>query len=274
MEAKHLSAASEQAQGRGPREKTSPLERSITVLETFGGGQDEWGIRALARHLGLSSSSVFRVVSGLHHAGLVQRTVEGRYRLGWRAGSLAVALTDGFRPAELAGEVLEELAAATGETAHLGSLYGREVVYLAKVEGHHAVRLSSRVGQRFPAYATGCGKALLAFDSSATDAVLLDGLLPLTPHTVTDESSLLSELADIRAGALARDNEEIELHAACAAVPVFPPDGGHVRYALSVSGPRERIESTLTLLERSLRAAAAALAGRLHGIEKDRPAAA
>lgn len=273
MEAKHLSAPSEQHLGGGPDEKSSPLERAITVLETFG-AQDEWGVRALARHLGLSPSSVFRVLCGLHRAGLVQRSTEGRYRLGWRAGSLAVTLTHGFRPAELAGEVLEELAARTGETAHLGSLHGREVVYLAKVEGHHAVRLASRVGQRFPAYATGCGKALLAFDPAATEAVLMDGLVPLTPHTITEEAFLLSELADIRAGALARDNEEIELHAACAAIPVFPPEGGPVRYALSVSGPRERIESTLPLLERSLRAAGTELAGRLHGLENDRPAAA
>jgi DNA-binding IclR family transcriptional regulator len=155
-------------------------------------------------------------------------------------------------------------------------LQSTEVVYLAKVEGHHAVRLASAVGQRFPAHATACGKALLAYDPAAADAVIARGLQALTPHTLTDERALRAELADVRAGALARDSEEIELHAACAAVPVLPHGDEPVRFALSVSGARPRIEDSLPMLDAALRSAAGALARRLYGDDDDhiRPAAA
>jgi len=248
------------AAGDGP----VAMNRAILVLEAFG-RQEEWGVRELGRQLGFSPSTAYHVVSGLERLGLLQRTAGRRYRLGWRAGVLGAGLARGLRPAELAAEALEQLAATTGETAHLGVLDGHEVVFLAKVEGHHAVRLASQVGQRFPAYATASGKALLAFDPVATDSVVAGGLRPLTAQTITDESRLRQQLAAIRSGAMARDREEIEPHSACAAVPVVPVGGAPVRFAVSVSGPRERIEETLDLLERALRVAAADLARRLHG---------
>lgn len=249
------------------------LGRSLGALEAFG-EQDEWGVRELGRRLDLSPSTAYHIVSGLERLGLLQRTEGRRYCLGWRAGTLGAALSHGFRPAELSREVLARLAERTGETAHLGTRQRGEVVYLAKIEGHHAVRLQSQVGQRFPAHATACGKALLAYDSDAAEALVARGLVALTPHTITDTAALRAQLTAIRAGALARDVEEIELHAACAAVPVLPGDGSPVRFALSVSGPRERIEATLPVIEASLTEAAATLADRLYGGGATRPQAA
>jgi DNA-binding IclR family transcriptional regulator len=271
--AKHVFDNAEQLSGDRP---PAVLARAIRVLEDFA-HQDECGVRELARSLEVSPSTAYHLLAGLERLGLLQRTADRRYRLGWRAAALGSALSKGFRPAELAEEVLAELARETGETAHLGILQGTEVVYLAKVEGHHAVRLASQVGQRFPAHATACGKALLAFDDTAAEAVVARGLPALTAHTLTDESALRAELADVRAGALARDSEEIELHAACAAVPVLPHGAEPVRFALSVSGARPRIEESLPMLEAALRRAAGALARRLYGDDDEnqiRPAAA
>lgn len=250
------------------------LVRAVRVLEDFA-HQDECGARELARSLGVSPSTAYHLLANLERLGLLQRTADRRYRLGWRAATLASALSKGFRPAELSADVLAQLARETGETAHLGTLQGTEVVYLAKVEGHHTVRLASQVGQRFPAHATACGKALLARDPAGTDAVIALGLPALTPHTVTDEHAFRAQLAGIRAGALARDCEEIELHAACAAVPVLPNGDEPVRFALSVSGARQRVEESLPMLDAALRRAATALAGLLYGDEDHiRPAAA
>lgn len=240
------------------------LSRAVQVLEQLA-QQGECGVRELARSLGVAASTAHHLLASLEQLHLLQRTPEHRYRLGWRAASLGHTLSNGFLPAGLSREILTTLARETGETAHLGTLEGTEVVYLAKVEGHHAVRLASQVGQRFPAHATACGKALLAFDADSTDAVIARGLRPLTSHTLTDEAALRAQLAEIRAGALARDSEEIEPHAACAAVPVHGPDGVPVRFALSVSGAQQRIEESVSALEAPLRRAARALADALYG---------
>jgi DNA-binding IclR family transcriptional regulator len=264
----------EQTSGTAVRPALAPamLVRAVEVLEAFE-QREEWGVRELARERGASPSSMHHVVTALERMGMLQRTQDRRYRLGWRAGGLGVVLGQAFRPAQLANDVLETLAASTGETAHMGTLTDGEVVYLAKVEGHHAIRLSSKVGQRFPAHATACGKALLAHDRAAAAAVSARRLVSLTPHTITDPEALEVELEAIRRGGLARDCEEIELHSACAALPVLPHDGEPTRYALSVSGPRQRIEESLPALEEALHTAAAALSQRLYGTET-RPAAA
>lgn len=245
------------------------LARALQALEGFV-HRDVCGVRQLARDLDISPSTAAHLLTGLERLGMLQRTDDRRYRLGWRAAALGSVLAAGFRPAELAAEVLSQLAGETGETAHLASLHGTDVVYLAKVEGRHAVRLASQVGQRFPAHATACGKALLAFDRAAADAAIARGLRALTEQTVTDEAALRAQLDAIRAGGLARDREEIELHAACAALPVLPRADEPVRLALSVSGARPRIEQSLPMLEAALRRATVALSERLHGAEADR----
>lgn len=239
------------------------LQRALLVLEGFA-DREEWGVRELARSLAVSPSTASHLLAGLERLGVLQRTPARRYQLGWRASILAPILAAGFRPGELAADVVGELAGRTGETAHLGTLSGDDVVYLAKVEGRHAVRIASRLGQRFPAAATACGKALLAYDDAAAERALARPLPPLTEHTITDPGLLSTQLAAIRAGALARDVEEIELHAACAAMPVLAPDGT-ARFAVSVSGPRDRIEENLTVIGPALEAAASDLAARLHG---------
>jgi DNA-binding IclR family transcriptional regulator len=239
------------------------LQRALLVLEGFA-EREEWGVRELSRRLEVSPSTASHLLAGLERLGILQRTTDRRYRLGWRAGVLGPILAAGFRPGELAAGVVAELARRTGETAHLGTLSGDDVVYLAKVEGRHAVRIASRLGQRFPAAVTACGKALLAYDAVAADRVLAGPLPALTAHTITEPDALRAELAAIRAGALARDVEEIELHAACAALPVLAPDGT-AQFALSVSGPRDRIAENLAVIGPALAAGAAELADRLHG---------
>jgi DNA-binding IclR family transcriptional regulator len=239
------------------------LGRALLILEGFADRAD-WGVRELSRALEISPSTASHLLTGLERLGVLERTPARRYRLAWRAGVLGTVLAAGFRPGEVAEPVVAGLAARTGETAHLATLAGDDVVYLVKVEGRHAVRIASRLGQRFPAAVTACGKALLAHDPVAAERVLARPLTALTEHTITDPDALRAALADIRAGALARDVEEIELHAACAALPVLAPHGG-AQYALSVSGPRDRIEGNLDEIGSSLSAAVADLAGRLHG---------
>jgi len=62
----------------------------------------------------------------------------------------------------LLGSILDDLARQFGETVHLGRLDGAHIVYLAKRESVHPLRLYSAIGRRLPAHATALGKALLA----------------------------------------------------------------------------------------------------------------
>jgi IclR family KDG regulon transcriptional repressor len=59
------------------------VENSLRVLEAFREEEPELGISELARKLGLSRSSVYRIVATLTARGfLAQETANGKYRLG------------------------------------------------------------------------------------------------------------------------------------------------------------------------------------------------
>src|SRR5262249_61106386 len=94
------------------------------------------------------------------------------------------------------------VAGGCGETVHLGTLDGVEVVYLAKVDSIHAVRMVSAVGRRLPAHCTGVGKALLSglpADELARRYGGEDAALPaMTPHSVTTLAALRGPLAAVR----------------------------------------------------------------------------
>ena len=54
------------------------------------------------------------------------------------------------------------VAETCDETVHVAILEGTDVIYIAKVDSTHAVRMVSAAGRRLPAHCTSVGKMLLA----------------------------------------------------------------------------------------------------------------
>src|SRR3712207_3028032 len=116
--------------------------------------------------------------------------------------------------------VLETLAARFGETTHYAVLDGREAVYRAKVDPPTgAVRLTSTIGGRNPAHATGVGKLLLAHHLDTLEAVeRWNGDSPLgrrTPQTLCTAEDLHRELQATRQRGYAVDDQENEVGINC-----------------------------------------------------------
>ena len=106
-----------------------------------------------------------------------------RLRLGLRALQVGSRFVDEDEVVAHVGPSLDRLAAVTGETVQQARLDGDQVVYLAKRDTSHPVRIISSIGTRLPAHATALGKALLAADPGA-GARLAGPLVALTPHTL------------------------------------------------------------------------------------------
>jgi IclR family acetate operon transcriptional repressor len=72
------------------------------------------------------------------------------------------------------------------------------------------------------------------------------------------EKEIFADLANIRLRGYALDDEESEIGLKCVGVPIW---GGtnHVSYAISVSGPTQRIDSRLSEIIPTLQEAAAAI---------------
>lgn len=171
---------------------------------------------------------------------------ERTYRLGpalFELGSAYIASTnlvsDGW-------EVVRSTARLCDETVHLAVLDGREVLYVAKEEGTNAIRMVSAVGKRFPAYATGVGKILLA-NLSDTELLHLfpdDSTLPqITSNTITNAVDIRNAIQAARRNGYAIDLQESTPGLCCVAAPVFDATGA-ICAGLSISVPSVRFTET------------------------------
>ena len=169
-----------------------------------------------------------------------------RYQLGVRLFQLGSVFAQQLDLAREAQRVAKDVAAECDETVHVAMLEGTDVIYIARVESTHPVRMVSAVGRRLPAHCTGVGKMLL----SALSAQTLDALYPkqkslptMTPSSISSLSRLKSELAEIRERGLAYDEAESSEDVHCVAAGVRDHTGEMVA-GLSISVPTTRWDGT------------------------------
>ncbi|MCC6468910.1 MAG: IclR family transcriptional regulator [Alphaproteobacteria bacterium] len=222
-----------------PAYMTATLAKGLDVLEALS-DEEEAGLSDLARKMGLSGPTLFRLLATLAACGYVQKSAANRYRLTlktWEIGARAVRRI-GLR--EQAHPHMERLATELDETVHLSVLQGDGIVVIDKVDCANPVRVDTFVGLRAPLHGSATGKAILAFLPEATlDELLPSRLLRHTDATIIDRAALLRELAQVRRAGWARNREEWRPGVCAAAVPVRDATGTVVA-ALSVTVPSSR----------------------------------
>ncbi|HIW91509.1 MAG TPA: IclR family transcriptional regulator [Candidatus Corynebacterium avicola] len=216
------------------------VDKAVAVLRAFRRDANNGiGVSEIARRSGLSKSTAYRILGNLEENGMVER-VGTAYRFGTTLRGLGaqgtVATHDRLR--NLLTPFLTELFSATGMTVQLGVLEGTQVVYLNKLEGRTRLETPSRIGGRMPTYCTGAGKVLVASNSSELEMALAVPRQRWTDTTITEESKLRAEFAQIRRTGIAYDRGECLTNLSCVAVPVTDGSGCPVA-SLSISGHTE-----------------------------------
>jgi IclR family transcriptional regulator, acetate operon repressor len=226
-------------------------DRVLAVLTELANHPAGITLDEMAQRLRGSKSTVHRALAALRRAGFAELLSRGVYVLGDEFLRLAFRNHAGRPEGARIEPILRELAARYGETAHFAVLDGTEVVYRAKVDPPGgAVRLTSEIGGRNPAYRTGVGKMLLSLEVESERELahrLGTAALPArTPHTITSVPGLWQELQLTRERGYALDDQENELGINCIAVPVhldagLPPIGAISLSALAFRMPLDRL---------------------------------
>lgn len=220
--------------------KVNSVDRALVILEYLGTQTKEVGVRELGQAIGLSKSSVHRILQTLRARGFVKWNPDNaRYSLGLRAFEVGCGILRAMEAHAVAKPYLERLVATLGETVFLGVLDDNELVYIDKIDGRRSVRMYADIGSRRPLHCTGIGKALLAYlDRAEIDRIL--GSSPLaryTKHTITDPDAIRAELEKIRRQGYAEDNEEMEEGQYCVGAALFNFSGKPVA-SISVAVPK------------------------------------
>jgi DNA-binding IclR family transcriptional regulator len=246
------------------------VTRALDILELFLDGDGVLSAPEITRKLGLPRTTVHELVTTLAARSYLVPVPEqpGRYRLGVRTYQLGSRYAEQLDLAAEGQEVARSVAETCDETVHVAILEGADVIYIAKVDSTHAVRMVSAAGRRLPAHCTSVGKMLLA--SLPQDE--LDARLPgpgdeplrgMTANSITSPGELREALAEIRARGIAVERRESNPDVSCVAAPVR--DGtGRVVAALSISVPMIRwSEERRAELETLAARGAAELSARL-----------
>jgi IclR family acetate operon transcriptional repressor len=222
-------------------------DRMVLVLDTVAAAPGEVGLSELARLTGLKKATVHRIATDLVTHRMLERGAYG-YRLGLHLFELGQQVPASRRLRATAHPFMADLHTATGEIVQLGVLDGTEIIYVEKLTSRHSITVPSAVGTRLPAYCSGLGKAILAFEDESAVALVLAAPMPArTSTTITDGARLLRELAEVRDSGVAYDREEGTRGIVCVAAPIvvesYVGRGGHRAVAgLSVTGPAQRLQ--------------------------------
>ncbi len=219
------------------------VSRALDVLELFL-ATAELSAPEITERLGLPRTTVHELVTTLAERGYLATVAAQpvRYRLGLPLFLLGSSFAERLDLAGEAQQVAARTAADCDETVHVAVLEGTDVVYIAKVDSTHPVRMVSAVGRRLPAHCTAVGKMLL----SGLTPEALDARYPrdrrlaaMTPRSLTSPAKLRAQLAGIRDERVAYDDCESNDAVHCVAAPVHDRSGAMVA-AMSISVPTIR----------------------------------
>lgn len=213
------------------------LERGLQILEAISDAGRELTISEIAREIGVSRSSAFRLVYTLRHMGFIEENNKS-YSLGPRILNLGFAYLSSQSIVDVARRDLEALRDATGICAHLSIRSGREVLYLECVQPRTGFLSNINVGTRVPAYASPAGWLLLAELSHAEITALFKDreFRVFTERTPRDQSELAMHITRSITDGYAISRGVLEAGGSSIAAPVIDK-GGHVLAAVDISGP-------------------------------------
>jgi IclR family acetate operon transcriptional repressor len=247
------------------RPQLNSVRNAARLLKEFSRTDRELGVSELARRLGLSTSTVHRMLATLTAERLLDRGRSGRYRLGLAMYDIGANVGPNLDLHEAALPVMAVLRADTGETVQLAVLDGMESVYIDRLESPHTVRIFARVGTRLPATTTSTGKVLLAALPPAELEARLASWEPerVTPFTIADPGTLRARLREVAERGWAENREESRVGVVSSGAPVRDGSGAVVA-ALSVAAPTDRAApATLARIRVAVVAAAARASTRL-----------
>lgn len=247
---------------------TTSVDKALLLLTLISQAQ-ALRVAEAAELLNIARSTAHRLLTALTRNGFViQDRPHGAYRPGpalYEAGLAAVS-RDSIR--RISRPILEQIVAATQETATLGIIEGTMVRFIDCVESPHSLRMGNHTGVVRPAHTTAIGKAILA---GLTDAEVErrypDGELPPAPTAaaITDLATLRTELIQIRQQGFAVNQGESS-EGLCAVAAALPASAGQPMAAFAVTAPTSRtgISDAIRVFAPAVRRGVDAVLEQLH----------
>lgn len=222
------------------------LAKGLEVIRAFTREQPALTLSQVAAAASLTPATARRCLHTLEELGYVTRR-ERSFVLRPKVLELGAAYLESMNIEAVTGNLLEDLARQTGDSAALAVLDGAEIVYVARASVRTLMRLEAHVGSRLPAYPTSMGRVLLAgLPRERLKSYLGTAKLePLTERTVIDPKRLERLVDECRRNGYAAVEDELAYGVVALAVPVFDSAGRVVAALNSSSHSRKTTKAKL-----------------------------
>lgn len=218
------------------------VEKAFTILERLR-ATERAGVSELSRELDIPKSTVHIYLRTLRGLGFVVRKGDD-YSLSYRFLEYGGDLRNRSKLYRVARPEVDKLMTETGEVASLGIEEGGLRVLLYKSEGLESIHDNAPVGEYTNMHWTALGKAMLAhYPRSRVESIVRSHGLPrANEHTITDVDALFDELEGIRERGYSVEDQDRRRGVLTVAVPIKDRGTDEVISAVSVSGPKRRVD--------------------------------
>ncbi|QRG70164.1 IclR family transcriptional regulator [Brevibacillus choshinensis] len=219
------------------------ISRTIQILRSFSKDEKELSLAEFHHKLGLSKSSLQRILNTLVNFGFLEKDEKRKtYRLGNELYYLGKLVEEHSHLLTVTKPYLKAMRDRLGESVYLNIIEQNERKCIAFEEGKHDLMTISYIGQTSPLYAGASAKLLLAFMSpeEMTNYLQQTTLQAITDATVTDKDKLLGELREIRAQGYASSYGERVIGVCSVSAPIFNRWGETIA-GVSISAPMIRV---------------------------------
>ena len=243
---------------------TGPVvARALALLGAFSPSRPAMTLSEIARRADMPVSTAHRLMAELLSWGAVERTDDGRLRVGLRLWEIGMLAPRSYTLRECAMPFLQDLSQITHENVQLAVREGEELVFVEQIGGSGAVPVYvTRAGSRFGLTVTGVGLVLLAHaPREVQDKVLAGRIERYTPKTVTDPTAIRRMLAGVRTHGFSISDRQVALGALSVGAPIRDSTGAVVAaLALVVRYGSVEPHALAPLVQTSARAISRALA--------------
>lgn len=232
----------------------NPTLRVLEIFKVLFVNNNGLSFSEISQITGISKGTLHPILTTLIYEDFLQIN-ENKINIGKNCFKIGNAYVHSLDFIDTIKPHMKDIVFVCGEICQLGVLDGSDVLYIEKTEPKQAIKLESYVGKNLPAYATVLGKCLLSgLNDDEIRKLYLDknSFQKYTQNTVSDISSLLKQIYEVRANGYAHEIAESNKDIECVAVPLR--SDGKIIASISVSLPiyrsnNEKIRSIIEILK-------------------------
>lgn len=218
-------------------------EKVLTLLKILSQAPYEYGVTDLGKKIDCGKSGTFKLLSVLVNNGFAKQNASHKYTLGLAVYLIGKTYEEQIGITHYAKPYMERLRDAVNENVNLGMMVGDVATIVCRAESRQIVRITGKIGDPRPFYASAIGKTLAAYENVEVikEWYSREPIRALTKKTITSLDKILDDLAKVRERGYAISDEEYASEAFGIGAPIRDPNG-KVWAAISIGAPKIRID--------------------------------